>query len=90
MADHKSAKKRIKRNASRAEINGSRMSRIRTFIKKVEMAVLAGDKKSAEDALKNAQPEIARGVAKGLMHRHTAARKISRLSARIKNLKKAA
>ena len=87
MANHASAEKRIRRNARRAEINGARLSRIRTFIKKVELALSAGDKKGAQEALKNAQPEIQRGVAKGIMHKNTAARKISRLSARIKAAK---
>ena len=90
MANHKSSKKRIRRNANRAVINGARMSRIRTFIKKVELALGAGDAKEAEAALKNAQPEISRGVAKGILHKNTAARKISRLTSRIKALKNAA
>ncbi len=90
MANHASSKKRIRRNAKRAEINKSRVSRIRTFIKKVESAISAGDAKTAEEALKNAQPEISRGVSKGVVHKNAAARKISRLSSRIKALKKAA
>lgn len=88
MADHASARKRIRRNARRADINGARRSRIRTFIKKIELALTAGDAKTAEEALKNAQPEIQRGVAKGILHKNTAARKISRLSAHIKRIKK--
>jgi len=84
MANHASARKRIRRNARRDEINGARRGRIRTFIKKVELALTAGDAKQAEEALKDAQPEIQRGVAKGILHKNTAARKISRLSARIK------
>lgn len=87
MANHASSKKRIRRNARRAEINGARRGRIRTFIKKVELALGANDAAQAEGALKDAQPEIQRGVAKGVMHKKTAARKISRLSARIKLLK---
>ena len=90
MANHKSSKKRIRRNARRAEINGSRMGRIRTFIKKVEHAIEGGDAKGAEEALKNAQPEILRGVSKGILHKNTASRKISRLSSRIKAAKNAA
>lgn len=90
MANHKSAKKRIRRNERRADINGSRMSRIRTFIKKVESALGEGSADNAAEALKMAQPEISRGVAKGLLHKNTAARKLSRLSARIKALKGAA
>ena len=89
MANHKSSKKRIRRNARRAEINGSRMSRIRTFVKKVELALQNGDAKEAETALKNAQPEIQRGVSKGILHKNTASRKLSRLSARIKAVKAA-
>lgn len=84
MANHVSAQKRIRRNARRADINGARRSRIRTFIKKVELALTAGDTKQAEEALRVAQPEIQRGVAKGIWHKNTAARKLSRLSARIK------
>ena len=87
MADHASAKKRIRRNAHRAEINGARRGRIRTFIKKVEQALLEGDAKKAAESLRIAQPEIQRGVSRGIWHKNTAARKISRLSARIKAIK---
>ena len=87
MANHISSKKRIRRNAARAEINGARRSRIRTFIKKVETAIDAGSQKDAQAALQAAQPELQRGVAKGIFHKNTAARKLSRLSARIKTLK---
>ena len=87
MANHASSKKRMRRNATRASINMNRKSRIRTFIKKVEMALLDGNAKDAEVALQEAQPEILRGVSKGLFHKNTASRKISRLSARIKALK---
>ncbi len=87
MANHASARKRIRRNARRADINGARRGRIRTFIKKIESALSAGDATQAEEALKVAQPEIQRGVAKGILHKNTAARKISRLSARIKAAK---
>lgn len=90
MANHKSSQKRIRRNARRTEINKARVSRIRTFIKKVELALQSGDAKGAEAALRDAQPEVIRGVSKGVMHKNTAARKISRLSSRIKALKKAA
>ena len=64
MANHKSAKKRIRRNANRAEINKSRISRIRTFVKRVETAIASGDKDVAQTALKEAQPELMRGVSK--------------------------
>ena len=84
MANHTSAKKRIRRNARRAAINGARMSRIRTFVKKVEIAIESGDAESALTALRNAQPEIQRGVTRGVLHRNTASRKISRLAARVK------
>jgi len=84
MANHKSAKKRIIRNANRAEINKSRISRIRTFIKKVEAAIESGDQANAQSALREAQPEIMRGVSKGVLHKNTASRKMSRLSARVK------
>ena len=86
MANHKSAKKRIIRNAKRAEINGARIGRIRTFIKKVEAAITAGDKVAADQALRDAQPEIMRGVSRGVLHKNTASRKMSRLSARVKAL----
>jgi len=84
MANHKSAKKRIRRNANRAEINKSRISRIRTFVKRVEAAIASGDKDTAQTALKDAQPELMRGVSKGVLHKNTASRKMSRLSARVK------
>ena len=83
MANTPQAKKRIRRNNKRAEINGARMSRIRTQVKKVEVACSAGDKAAAEAALKVAQPELAKGVAKGVLHKNTAARKMSRLSKRV-------
>ena len=83
MANTPQAKKRILRNANRAEINGARISRIRSFVKKVETAIAGGDKTVAAEALKAAQPELARGVARGVMHKNTVARKMSRLSKRI-------
>ena len=86
MANHKSARKRIRRNQARAEINKSRISRIRTFIKKVETAILTGDALVAKDALKEAQPEIMRGVSKGVLHKNTASRKMSRLAASVKKI----
>ena len=86
MANHKSAKKRIRRNANRSEINKSRVSRIRTFLKRVETAIAAGDKAAAQTALKEAQPELMRGVSKGVMHKNTASRKMSRLSAQVKTV----
>jgi small subunit ribosomal protein S20 len=86
MANTPQAKKRIRRNDRRAEINGSRMSRIRSFVKKVETAIAGGDKQAAETALKDAQPELARGVARGVLHKNTASRKMSRLSKRVASL----
>ena len=83
MANTPQAKKRIRRNERRAEINGARMSRIRSFVKKVESACAAGDKEAAQTALKQAQPELARGVARGVLHKNTASRKFSRLSKRV-------
>ncbi len=86
MANHASARKRVRRNENRAQINKARVSRIRTFIKKVEQAIGSGDAKEAQAALKAAQPELFRGVSKGVFHKKTASRKLSRLSARIKAL----
>ncbi len=83
MAQHKSAKKRIRQTERRTEVNRARMSRVRTFIRTVEDAIASGDKDAAEAALRAAQPEIMRGVTKGVLHRNTAARRISRLAARV-------
>ncbi|MEL6239650.1 MAG: 30S ribosomal protein S20 [Pseudomonadota bacterium] len=83
MANTPQARKRIRRNNRRAEVNTARMSRIRSFIKKVESACEAGDKDAAAVALKAAQPELARGVARGVMHKNTVARKLSRLTKRV-------
>ena len=83
MANTPQAKKRIRRNDKRAEINGARVSRIRTFVKQVESALAAGDKDQAQAAIRKVQPELARGVAKGVVHKNTAARKFSRLSKRV-------
>lgn len=83
MANTPQAKKRIRRNAERATINGNRLSRIRTFVKKVEAAIAGGDKGAASAALAAAQPELARGVARGVLHRNTASRKLSRLTKQV-------
>jgi small subunit ribosomal protein S20 len=83
MANSPQARKRIRRNERRAEINGNRMSRLRTFVKKVETAIEGGDKTAAAEALKVMQPELARGVARGVLHRNTASRKLSRLTKRV-------
>ena len=81
-----SAIKRVRRNKRREDVNAARIGRIRTYIKKVETAIAGGDKTAARAALSEAQPEIMRGVTKGVLHKNTASRKISRLSARIKSL----
>ncbi|GAA0647922.1 MULTISPECIES: 30S ribosomal protein S20 [Pseudomonadota] len=83
MANTPQAKKRIRRNERRAVVNGNRIGRIRTFVKKVESALDAGDKEAAKAALASAQPELARGVAKGVLHKNTASRKFSRLTKRL-------
>jgi small subunit ribosomal protein S20 len=86
MANHPSAEKRIRRNARRTEVNHARISRIRTHVKRVEKAIATGDKTAALEAFKAAQPEMQRGVVKGVLHRNTVARKLSRLNSRIKAL----
>jgi len=86
MANTPQARKRIRRNETRALINGNRLSRIRTFVKKVEAALAGGDKDAAAAALKEAQPELARGVARGVLHKNTASRKLSRLTKRVSAL----
>jgi len=86
MANTPQAKKRIRRNQRRAEVNGNRLGRIRTFVKKVEAALATGDKAAAQQALSAAQPEMARGVARGVLHRNTASRKFSRLTKRVAGL----
>ncbi len=80
MANTPQAKKRIRRNQRRADVNGARVGRIRTFVKKVESALASGDKVAAAEALTAVQPELARGVARGVLHRNTASRKFSRLT----------
>ena len=84
MANTSSAKKRVRRDVRKTETNISRRSRIRTFINKVETAIETGDKDAADVALKEAQPELMRGVTRGVVNKNTASRKISRLSSRIK------
>jgi len=83
MANTPQAKKRIRRNDRRAEINGARVGRIRTFVKKVEAALESGDKAAASAALTAVQPELQRGVSKGVLHKNTASRKFSRLNKRV-------
>lgn len=86
MANTPQARKRIRRNDRRAEINGNRLGRIRTFVKKVESAIAGGDKPAAVAALSDAQPELARGVARGVLHKNTASRKFARLTKRVSAL----
>lgn len=86
MAHHLSAKKRIRQTETRTEVNRARVSRIRTFLKKVETAIAGGNKDEAKTAFNLVQPELQRGVAKGVLHKNTVSRKLSRLSARIKAL----
>ena len=86
MANTPQAKKRIRRNTNRAEINRARVSRIRTFVKQVESALAAGDKDEAKAALARVQPELFRGVARGVLHKNTASRKLSRLTRRLATL----
>jgi small subunit ribosomal protein S20 len=81
-----SAKKRVRRTAKRTEVNHARKSRIRNFTRKVEEALSKGDKKAAEAALKAAEPEIMRGVSKGVIHKNAGSRKVSRLTKRIAKL----
>ena len=84
MANSPQAKKRARQAARRLEVNKARRSRIRTYLRAVEEAIESGDKDAAAAALKAAQPELMRGVTKGVYHKNTASRKMSRLAARVK------
>ncbi len=86
MATHKSAEKRIRQTEKRTAINRSRMSRVRTFVKKVETAISTGDRQAAQSAFQVAQPELHRAITKGVLHKNTVARKLSRLATRINAL----
>lgn len=86
MPHHKSAEKRLRQTEKRTAINRARLSRVRTFVKKVESAIATGDKAAAQSAFQLAQPELHRATTKGVLHRNTAARKLSRLAARINAL----
>ena len=86
MANTPQAKKRARQNEARAAVNKNRRSRIRTFLRKVEEAIASGDKEAATAALRAAQPELMRGVTKGVFHKNTASRKMSRLASRVKAL----
>ena len=84
MANTKSAKKAVRKIARRTEVNKSRRSKMRTCVRQVEEAISAGDRKAAQEALQQAQPVVMRAAQKRVLHRNTASRKLSRLSARIK------
>ncbi|WP_134726507.1 30S ribosomal protein S20 [Paracoccus luteus] len=86
MANTPQSKKRARQTERRTAVNKNRRSRIRTFLRKVEEAIAGGNQQVAAEALKNAQPELMRGVTKGVVHKNTASRKISRLAARVKAL----
>ena len=86
MASHKSAQKRIRQTAKRTEINRARKSRVRTFLKRVELAIATGDHEAARSALRVAQPELHRAITKRVLHKNTVARKLSRLATRINAL----
>ena len=86
MANTEQSKKRARQSEARYAVNKARRSRIRTFLRKVEEAIAGGDAQVAAEALKAAQPELMRGVTKGVVHKNTAARKMSRLAARVKAL----
>ena len=86
MANSPQAKKRARQNEKRFAINKARRSRIRTYLRKVEEAIASGDQEAAKAALREAQPELMRGVSKGVYHKNTASRKVSRLNARVKAL----
>jgi len=86
MANTPQSKKRARQNEKRFATNKARRSRIRTYLRKVEEAIASGDKEAATAALRAAQPELMRGVTKGVMHKNTASRKMSRLSSRVKAL----
>ena len=84
MANTTSAKKAARKTARRAAINGIRVGRVRSYVRKVDEAIASGDKKAAEAALKAAQPELMRAASKGVLHKKTASRKVARLAARVK------
>ena len=86
MATHKSAEKRLRQTERRTAINRARISRVRTFVKKVESAIETGDKEAAQAAFRLAQPELHRATTKGVLHKNTVARKLSRLATRINAL----
>ena len=84
MANTDQSKKRARQSEARYAVNKARRSRIRTFLRKVEEAIASGDAVAAKAALQAAEPELMRGVSKGVVHKNTAARKVSRLTSRVK------
>ena len=86
MPHHKSAEKRLRQTEKRTVINRARLSRVRTLVKKVETAIDSGDKEAAQSAFQVAQPELHRATTKGVLHKNTVARKLSRLASRINAL----
>lgn len=86
MANTSSAKKAVRKIAARTEVNRTRRTRMRTYVRKVEEAIAAGDKNAATAALKAAEPELMRAASKGVVHKNTASRKVSRLAARVNSL----
>jgi small subunit ribosomal protein S20 len=86
MPHHKSAEKRLRQTEKRTATNRARLSRVRTFVKKVETAIGSGDREAAQSAFRSAQPELHRATTKGVLHKNTVARKLSRLAARINAL----
>ena len=86
MPHHKSAEKRLRQTEKRTTVNRARLSRVRTFVKKVEVAIATGDKGAAQSAFQLAQPELHRATTKGVLHKNTVARKLSRLASRINAL----
>lgn len=86
MANTRSAKKATRKIATRTQVNTARRSRVRSFVRKVEEAIAAGDKTAADTALRAAQPELMRAAGKGVMHKNAAARKVSRLAHRVKTI----
>jgi small subunit ribosomal protein S20 len=86
MPHHKSAEKRLRQTEKRTTVNRARLSRVRTYVKNVESAIATGDKSAAQSAFNLAQPELHRATTKGVMHKNTVARKLSRLAARINGL----
>jgi small subunit ribosomal protein S20 len=86
MAHHKSAKKRIRQTERRTEVNRARVSRIRSFVKKVELAIAGGNADAAKAALRDAEPELIRGAQVGVLPKNTASRKVARLAARVKTM----